>query len=262
MTCTTSHSPPLAECTVDSTNQSSSSAGGPARSPGRHGRVEGQPGDEPLPARRPGGLLGQTLEVGATGRGRVVPAGITGSSQPRSRSIWTPTGGVAAGPAGAGAVGQGGPQPGELGGRRRPGPMGARPGSGPEASGAPGSSRRRGRRGRRRRPRRTPRLVHDPAGRRRADPVEQLQDAEPGQLVPRVVQQPQQRHQILHVGGLQEAQAPVLHVGDAAAGRAPARARRRGGWPGTARPGIRRATPASRWPSTESQTASAWAASS
>ena len=49
------------------------------------------------------------------------------------------------------------------------------------------------------------------------DAFEQLEQPEPGQLVAGVVGQAEQADQILHVGGLEEPQPAVLHVGDAAA---------------------------------------------
>ena len=60
--------------------------------------------------------------------------------------------------------------------------------------------------------------VHQGACSSRADALEPLEDAEPGELVVGVVQQPQQRHEVLDVGGLKELQAAVLHVGDVAPG--------------------------------------------
>ena len=61
--------------------------------------------------------------------------------------------------------------------------------------------------------------VQDPPGARRADPVEQLQHAKPGQLVGRVVHQAQQREQVLDVGGVEIAQPPVLDERDPPAGQ-------------------------------------------
>ena len=55
---------------------------------------------------------------------------------------------------------------------------------------------------------------HDPAGPGGSDAVEQLEDAEPRDLVPRVVRDPQHRERVLHVRGLEELQAPVLHERD------------------------------------------------
>ena len=65
---------------------------------------------------------------------------------------------------------------------------------------------------------RTPSCVDERGGGGRADAVEQAQRPGPGQLVPRVVEQAQQRQQVLHVGRLEEPQPAVLHVGDVAAG--------------------------------------------
>ena len=53
-----------------------------------------------------------------------------------------------------------------------------------------------------------------PARSDRTDAVEQLQQAEPGQLVARVVGQAERTEQVLHVGGLEVAEAAVLHVRD------------------------------------------------
>ena len=59
----------------------------------------------------------------------------------------------------------------------------------------------------------------DPPGRGRSDPVQQLQQPEPGGLVAGVVGQPVEREQILDVRGLQVAQPAVLDVRDPAAGQ-------------------------------------------
>ena len=74
ITCTTSHSRPLAEWIVDSTSQSSSSSGGPARSPVRRRRVERELGEEAPPRLVAGGERGQLVEVAQPGgRGVVAP---------------------------------------------------------------------------------------------------------------------------------------------------------------------------------------------
>ena len=107
------------------------------------------------------------------------------------------------------------------------------------------------------------RCIRDGAWRSRlTDALDQLQHAEPGQLVARVVEDAQQRQQVADVRGLEEPQPAVLHVGDVAVveldledvgvmGGAEQHRLLRG-----------RSTPSSRRARTESQTAAACAASS
>ena len=59
-------------------------------------------------------------------------------------------------------------------------------------------------------------VVHHGARRRRADPLGQLQDPEPRDLVQRVLEDPQQRERVLHVRSLEELQPAVLHERDVA----------------------------------------------
>ncbi len=60
--------------------------------------------------------------------------------------------------------------------------------------------------------------LHEAGRRGRPDAVEQPQGPRPRQLVPGVVEQPEQRQQVLHMGGFEEAEPAVLHVGDVATG--------------------------------------------
>ena len=69
----------------------------------------------------------------------------------------------------------------------------------------------------RRRARRTPSSSISRARRGRPDAVGQLQHAEPAHLVERVLQHAQQRERVLHVRRLQELQPAVLHERDVAA---------------------------------------------
>ena len=61
--------------------------------------------------------------------------------------------------------------------------------------------------------------IHDRAGTGWPDPVEQLEDAEPADLVEGVLQDPEQRQRVLDVRGLHELEAAVLDEGDVAAGQ-------------------------------------------
>ena len=60
--------------------------------------------------------------------------------------------------------------------------------------------------------------LQDPPRACRADAVQQLQHAKPGELVGRVVHQPQQREQVLDVRGIEVAEPSVLDERDPAAG--------------------------------------------
>jgi hypothetical protein len=55
---------------------------------------------------------------------------------------------------------------------------------------------------------------HGPSSNGRADSFVQLQEPEPCQRVRGVVGQPERSQQVLYVGGLDEAQAPILDVGN------------------------------------------------
>ena len=202
MTCTTSHSPPLAEWTVDSVSQSSSSAGRAGQVAGGLRRVEGEVGEQGGPRAVPAGRGLDLDEVLEAGLGAVVAMSDDRFEQQRAAA-----------------------RPGAPARARRPGSRPAR-----RAARRATLGRRRVRRAPRRaagragrRPpasawARTPRAFDEAGGRGRPDAVEQAEGAGPGQLVPRVVEQPQQRQQVLHVGGLEEAQPAVLHVRHVAAG--------------------------------------------
>ena len=60
--------------------------------------------------------------------------------------------------------------------------------------------------------------VERPPGGDRADAVEQLQHPKPGELVAGIADEPEQRDQVLDVGGLEVAQSTVLDEWDLAAG--------------------------------------------
>ncbi len=60
-------------------------------------------------------------------------------------------------------------------------------------------------------------IGHDGPGSGRAHPLQQLQDAVPGQLVIGVVQYPEGRHQVPDMSRLEKTQPPVLHTRDTAA---------------------------------------------
>src|SRR5438477_7246500 len=58
-----------------------------------------------------------------------------------------------------------------------------------------------------------------PPGPDRPDAVEELQEAEPCELVARIVGEAEQADHVLHVRGLEEAQTAVLHVRNASNGQ-------------------------------------------
>ena len=187
---------------MDSVSQSSSSPGGPARSPVDCGWVEREVGEQGGPG---GVAAGGGLDLGKVfqaGFGAVVamahdrfeqgaePLDLRAPARRRTR----------------------GSRPGRRAARRGTarapaGTAGGAASSCATGDAAPASGWAR-----------TPRAVDEPAGGGRADAVEEAQRSGPGQLVPRVVEDAQQREEVLHVGRFEEPQAAVLHVGDVAAG--------------------------------------------
>ena len=170
--CTTSHSRPLAECTVERTSQSSSIDGGPARSPVERGGSSARSAATSDSRARRAAAATSRVEVGQPGGGVARrPARRAGPAPRGSRSACDRAGSrrpAASAPASASACGRGGR--GQL--RRRP----AATAAGRRAGARLGE----------------PQGVDGPAGGGRADAVEQLQQPEPGQLVARVVGQPEQ----------------------------------------------------------------------
>ncbi len=198
MTCTTSHSPPLAEWMVDRVSQSSSSCGRP-------GQVAGRLGGSRVRS------VSRTARVGVAARRRLQLRRGRRGGRRRCRS-------------GADDGVEERPEPLDL--RRRRGPSAAQSPSAARSS----STRPRRAAGTRAPPpaaeQRAPRAVgrgpdaerlREARRRGRPDAVEQVRAPGPRQLVPRVLEQPQQRQQVLHVGRLEEPQPAVLHERDVAA---------------------------------------------
>ena len=124
---------------------------------------------------------------------------ITGSRNVRSRASW-PAGGSAS------ASRQSPSAAAELADARPPrpsAPRAARRGSAPAATSASAASAAS-----------HLELVHEPPRRRRPHPLEELQDTEPAHLVEGVLEDPEARERVLHVGRLHELQAAVLHERD------------------------------------------------
>ena len=202
MTWTTSHSPPLAEWTVDSVSQSSSSDGGPGELGRGRRRVEHQIREQARSRRVAGGGRLDLLEIGEPGLGVVVAAPHDGVEElPQPRHLRS-----------GGRGRRRATRPRRRAAGRRPRPRRRAPPVPPPGAAPAGWARRR-----RRRPHTE--LIGQARRGDRPDAVEEAPRPPPGQLVPRVVEHPQQRQQVLHVGGLEEPQAAVLHVRDVAAGQ-------------------------------------------
>ena len=177
--CTTSHSSPLAEWTVEMTSQSSSISGGPARSPRRAGGFQGQVGGD-VGHRRPSWAAGdERVQIGQTHRSVVVGV-LDQRGDRRGEPLGVGTGRLA-GRATQRLDQVASSEP--VGRTRPPAASAAAPRPSPGSS-TPSASIVRGRSG--------------------PDAVEQLQQAEPRQLVAGVVGQPEQADQVLDVGRLEE----------------------------------------------------------
>ncbi len=179
---------------------------------GGPGRVEGEVADEPAPADRSGRDLFQAAQVVDPGRWRGVDP-FDHRRQPTEEplDLHARRGSGPARQAAVGALGQRRPQQGQL----RPGRRGDGDGRG-EEPGQRGEGRVDGAA--------IDRFLraqanggHAAAGGGGADALQQLEEPEPGQLVARVVEHPQQGHQVLDVGGLEELEPAVLYVRDVAA---------------------------------------------
>src|SRR6266511_358687 len=168
---------------------------------GGGGGIEGQLGQQPRAARESPGQALELLEIAEPGVRALVPPGEHGLQEPPEAFDLGRSGGVV-----PGAVGQ-----------RLSERLDLADGGGPVL--ALEESRERGSAGVRRGVAAEAQSGHLPTGRDRPHALGQLQDPEPAHLVERVLQDAEQREDVLHVRGLHELQAAVLDERDVPAGQ-------------------------------------------
>src|SRR6266511_863073 len=168
---------------------------------GGGGGIEGQLGQQPRAARESPGQALELLEIAEPGVRALVPPGEHGLQEPPEAFDLDRSGGVV-----PGAVGQ-----------RLSERLDLADGGGPVL--ALEESREGGSAGVRRGVAAEAQSGHLPTGRDRPHALGQLQDPEPAHLVERVLQDAEQREDVLHVRGLHELQAAVLDERDVPAGQ-------------------------------------------